>query len=68
MGELLRIERTVELQGPDGRLLGRFKSDGLIKLPAGVRSPCTDEQLVELRMQRDGRLLAYILADLKERA
>ncbi len=67
LSELLRYEGTVEFQGPDGQRLGQFTAGALHKLPRGVQSPFTDEQLVELRQQRDGRPLSEILRDLKGR-
>jgi hypothetical protein len=67
LSELLQYEGTVELKAPDGRLLGQFTAEGFFKLPPGAKSPFTDEQLVDLRKQRDGRPLADILRDLKER-
>jgi len=56
---------SLELKDPSGRVLGVFIPEGLGKLPPGVKSPFTDEQLVELRKQRTGRPLADILRDLE---
>lgn len=63
----LTAGELVELTDPSGRLLGYFTPEGLGKLPPGVKSPFTDEELAELRKQRSGRPLADILRDLKER-
>jgi len=57
----------VELKRPDGRVLGKFIFEPDGKLPPGVKSPFTEEQLVEFRKQRTGRPLADILKDLRER-
>lgn len=60
----LAMGDEVELTDPAGRRLGVFIPDGLGKLPPGVKSPFTDEQLAEMRKQRTGRPLADILRDL----
>jgi len=58
---------NVQLQDPSGRVIGTFFPEGLGKLPPGIKSPFTDEELVELRKQRTGRPLADILRDLEAR-
>jgi hypothetical protein len=58
---------SAELVDSTGRRLGFFTPESSGKLPPGVKSPFTDEELAELRKQRDGRPLADILRDLKER-
>lgn len=64
--QLLAAQGPVEVRGPSGEYVGTFQPfDG--KLPPGVRSPFTDEQLAEFRKQRTGRPLADILKDLRER-
>ncbi len=67
VAQLLNSDGTVVLQSPEGRVLGQFKAEGLYKLPPGVKSPFTEEQLQELRKDRTGRPLKDILRDLKER-
>ena len=67
VAQLLNSDGTIELRNAEGRVLGQFKAEGLYKLPPGVKSPFTDEQLQELRKQRGGRPLKDILRDLKER-
>ena len=67
VAELLKTQGPVLLESPDGQQLGEFNGENLYKLPPGKKSPFTDEQLLELRKQRDGRPLADILRDLKER-
>lgn len=64
---LLNSDGTIELRNAEGRVLGQFKAEGLYKLPPGVKSPFTEEQLQELRKDRTGRPLKDILRDLKER-
>lgn len=66
--QLRRINGDVELKDPSGSVLGRFVADNRFKLPPGVKSPFTEEQLQELRKQRGGRPLADILRDLEKRA
>jgi hypothetical protein len=63
----LATGNRVEFTDPTGRVLGYFTPEGLGKLPPGVKSPFTDEELAELRQQRNGRPLADILRDLKGR-
>jgi hypothetical protein len=63
----LSTDDAVELKDASGRRLGTFVPDGLGKLPPGVKSPFTDEELAELRKQRTGRPLADILRDLEAR-
>jgi len=63
----LTTEDAVELKDASGRRLGTFVPDGLGKPPPGMKSPFTDEDLVELRKQRTGRPLADILRNLEAR-
>ncbi len=58
---------SVEIKSPDGRVLGRFVVENLYKLPQGVKSPFTDEQLAEFRKEKGGRPLSEILQDLETR-
>ena len=68
LAQLTGASDVVELKDPAGRVIGTFAAEGLGRLPPGVRSPFTDEQLAELRKQRTGRPLADVLKDLRERA
>ncbi len=67
VAQLLNSNGVIELRNSDGNVLGQFSTTGLYKLPPGVKSPFTDEELLELRKQRTGRPLADILRDLQER-
>ena len=67
VAQLLNSDGTIELRNAEGRVLGQFTAEGLCKLPPGVKSPFTEEQMQELRRQRGGRPLKDILRDLKER-
>ena len=59
---------SVELKDPSGQLLGVFIPEGLGKLPPGVKSPFSDEEMARRRAeQRTGRPLADILRDLEAR-
>ena len=59
---------SLELKDPSGRVLGVFIPEGLGKLPPGVKSPFTDEEMARRRAeQRTGRPLADILRDLEAR-
>ncbi len=67
VAQLLNSNGTIELQSSEGYVLGRFTTEGMFKLPPGVKSPFTDEELLELRKQRTGRPLADVLRDLQGR-
>jgi hypothetical protein len=58
---------TVEVVSDDGTRIGTFTAHGRNCLPAGVKSPFSDEELAELRKQRGGRKLADIMRDLRQR-
>lgn len=62
-----RATESVDVIGPDGRVLGQFVGGKRYQLPPGVKSPFTDEQLAEFRKQRSGRPLADIVAELEKR-
>ena len=64
---LQKVNGAVELKSPTGEILGQFATQGLYKLPPGVKSPFTEEELVELRKQRTGRPLNDILRELQGR-
>lgn len=66
LAQLMSTDK-VEIKDPSGRLIGVFVPDGLGRLPPGVKSPFSDEELVELRKQRGGRPLADIMRDLEAR-
>ena len=62
--QLLAAHGPVEVRGPDGEHVGTFQPfDG--KLPPGVKSPFTDEEMAERRKVLTGRPLADILRDLQ---
>jgi hypothetical protein len=67
LAELSRATGVVELRDPEGNVIGELSLGNQGRLPPGVKSPFTDEQLAELRKQRGGRPLADILRDLKAR-
>lgn len=57
---------SVEIKSPDGRVLGRFVVDNLYKLPPGMKSPFSEDELTELRKQKGGRPLSEIIRDLEK--
>ena len=67
LAQLRQAADVVELKDPDGNVLGRFSAEGLGRLPPGVKSPFTPEQMAERRKQRTGRPLKDILRDLEAR-
>lgn len=67
LAQLRQAAAVIELKDPDGNVLGTFAGEGLGKLPPGVKSPFTEEEMAERRKQRTGRPLKDILADLRAR-
>jgi hypothetical protein len=67
LAQLRLASDVVELKDPDGNVLGRFAIEGLGKLPPGVKSPFTREEMEERRKVRTGRSLKDILRDLGAR-
>ena len=65
--QLRHINGDVELKDPNGSVLGRFVAENPCKLPPGVKSPFTEEEMAERRKDRTGRPLADILRDLQAR-
>jgi hypothetical protein len=58
----------VELKDPAGIVLGVFVPKGLGKLPPGVKSPFSDEEMAERRKAaKVGRPLADVLRDIEKR-
>ncbi len=68
LGQLRTAHTGVELRDPDGNVLGTLTFEGRGKLPPGVRSPFTREEMEERRKNnRSGRPLKDILRDLEAR-
>lgn len=67
LAKLRQAEDLVELRDPEGNVLGRLAVEGLGKLPPGVKSPFTREEMEERRKVRTGRPLKDILRDLEAR-
>jgi len=67
LDQLRQASGTVEVHDQNGELLGTF-APLYGKLPAGVQSPFTDEEIERRRREPDGRRLADILRDLEKRA
>jgi hypothetical protein len=65
--QLSRASGTVELHDANGNLLGTF-APTYGKLPPGVRSPFSDQELERRRQEPDGRRLTDILRDLEKHA
>jgi hypothetical protein len=64
----LTTSDTVELKDPSGNVLGVFVPEGLGKLPQGVESPFSDEEMARRRQEpRAGRRLSDILRELEDR-
>jgi hypothetical protein len=68
LAQLRQAGDGVELKDPEGNVLGRLSVGGLGKLPPGVKSPFTREEMDERRRKnRSGRPLKDILRDLEAR-
>jgi hypothetical protein len=68
LAQLRQAGEIVELKDPEGKLLGRVSGLGLGKLPPGVKSPFSPEEMEERRRKhRGGRPLKDILRDLEAR-
>ncbi len=66
LAQLRQAGTVVELKDPDGNVLGTFEAENRGKLPPGVKSPFTREEMEERRKQhRTGRPLKDILRDLE---
>lgn len=64
LAQLRQARTTIELRDPDGNILGTFTVEGQGKLPPGVTSPFTREEMEERRQKhRSGRPLKDILRD-----
>lgn len=60
----LTADDQVELHDTNGRRIGVFVADGLGRLPPGVKSPFSDEEMERRRKEpKTGRPLADILRD-----
>ena len=66
--QFLNAEGKVDVTDPDGIPIGFFSTEGLFKLPPGVKSPFTDEEMAERRKDKTGRKLADIMRDLEARS
>jgi len=59
---------SVDLKDPSGKVLGVFVPESLGKLPPGVKSPFSDEEMAKRRSEpKTGRPLSEILRDLENR-
>ena len=68
LAQFAEASDSVEIRTPDGLVLGRFVVENRYRLPPGVKSPFTEEEMSERRKDKsDGRPLADILRDLKAR-
>lgn len=66
LAQLRQTNEVVELCDPDGNILGTFAVEKLGKLPPGVKSPFTPEEMETRRQEhRSGRPLKDILRDLE---
>jgi hypothetical protein len=64
----LTTRAEVELKDPSGKVLGVFVPEGLGKLPPDVKSPFSEEEMVERRKApKVGRHLVDILRDFEKR-
>lgn len=64
--QLSQARDAVEIQDANGNYVGTF-APPVGKLPPGVKSPFTEEEIERRRNQPDGRQLSDILRDLEKR-
>jgi hypothetical protein len=67
LARLAAAEGPIILRGPKGECLRMAELVPPGKLPAGFKSPISDEEFEEARKQTGGRPLADILRDLKRK-
>jgi hypothetical protein len=67
LAQLEKADGPIAFKGPDGRTIRWAEAIPAGKLPAGFKSPLSDEEFEERRKQTGGRPLADILADLKRK-
>jgi hypothetical protein len=66
LAQLAAATGPVEVRDPAGNLIGRFETTWEGKLPPGVKSPISDEELQRRRQYRDGKPLSEILERLRD--
>ncbi len=64
--QLAQLSTRVEIRDVDGNFLGTFAPPSG-KLPPGVKSPLSEEEIEKRRKEPGGRHLADILRDLEQR-
>jgi hypothetical protein len=67
LAAISQLTGVVELRDPQGNVLGELSLEDNGRLPPGVKSPFSEEEMAERRKQRDGRPLSDILRDLRSR-
>jgi hypothetical protein len=68
LAQLRQAGSLIEFKDPEGNVLGTFAVEGLGKLPPGVKSPFTMEEMEKRRQNhRSGQPLKDILRDLESR-
>ena len=60
LADLARVKERVEVVDPQGKPIGRFERTWPGRLPPGVRSPFTDEEIEKARRQKGGLPLAEV--------
>ena len=65
--QFIQAADTVEVHDANGNYVGMFSPPPDGKLPPGVQSPFTEEEMELRRKHREGRPLADILRDLEKR-
>ena len=67
LAEIGRLSGIVDVNDPQGHIIAALTIPDEGKLPPGMKSPFTDEEMAERRKDRTGRPLADILRDLEAR-
>ncbi len=67
LAQLASVTGNIELRDAAGTLVGQFSQRNPGALPPGVKSPISDDELMELRKQRSGKPLTEILKRIEGR-
>ena len=64
LAQLTASGEEVLVTDAEGHFIGRFIHEPTCKLPAGLRSPFSEEEIMERRKDQSGRSIGEIFRDL----
>ena len=67
LNQLASISGSIDVCGPDGRVLGTFAARSFGQPPPGYTFPIADDELERRRQETTGRSLDEILKDLEHK-